>query len=161
MNDKTTTNTTQQATTPPEGNGSAGKMFTQEEVNTIVKDRLARERAKTQTSSVPSENSELDTEKAQIEAERQQLQHERNTFECERFCKEKGIDTKLIELIGSDNPEEFRAKAESLCSLFEQRQNTTAAAATVVMSSGAEHGSSLNSSTEPDGSQYFKPSGTY
>lgn len=40
MTDNNTPNTTQQANTPPEGNGTAGKMFTQEEVNNIVRERL-------------------------------------------------------------------------------------------------------------------------
>ena len=35
-----------QQTTQPEANGMAAKTFTQEEVNTIVRERLARERAK-------------------------------------------------------------------------------------------------------------------
>ena len=69
MTDNNTPNTTQQANTPPEGNGTAGKMFTQEEVNSIVKDRLARERAKGQTSGATDNSAaELDTEKAQLEA---------------------------------------------------------------------------------------------
>ena len=64
-------------------------MFTQEEVNSIVKDRLARERAKGQTSGATDNSAaELDTEKAQLEADRQKLQDERNAFECERYCKE-------------------------------------------------------------------------
>lgn len=47
MTDKNPQNTTQQENpTQPEGNGPAGKMFTQEEVNNIVRERLARERAK-------------------------------------------------------------------------------------------------------------------
>ena len=36
----------QQATTQPEANGGSGRLFTQEEVNRIVSERLARERAK-------------------------------------------------------------------------------------------------------------------
>lgn len=64
MTDNNTPNTTQQANTPPEGNGTAGKMFTQEEVNSIVKDRLARERAKGQTSGATDNSAaELDTER--------------------------------------------------------------------------------------------------
>ena len=70
MTDNNTPNTTQQENaTQPEGNGPAGKVFTQEEVNSIVKERLARERAKGQTSSTTDNSTaELDTEKAQLEA---------------------------------------------------------------------------------------------
>mgnify|MGYP000343898590 CR=1 FL=1 len=54
MTDNNTPNTTQQANTPPEGNGTAGKMFTQEEVNSIVKDRLARERRRARLRALPT-----------------------------------------------------------------------------------------------------------
>lgn len=45
-NSNMTLNTTQQTNTQPEGNGTAGKMFTQDEVNAIVQERLARQRTK-------------------------------------------------------------------------------------------------------------------
>lgn len=161
MTDNNTPNTTQQAgTTQPEGNGPAGKMFTQEEVNSIVKDRLARERAKSQTSSTTDNSAELDTEKAQLEADRQKLQDDRNAFECERYCKENGIDTQLVELIGSSAPEEFKKKAESLRSVF-AKADKKSAGTYVLVNTGMEHGSPLHGGAEPDGAQFFKPSGTY
>ena len=46
MTDNNTPNTTRQENpTQPEGNGHAGKMFTQEEVNNIVRERLNRVKA--------------------------------------------------------------------------------------------------------------------
>lgn len=46
MTDNNTLNTTQQENiTPPEDNGPAGKVFTQEEVNNIVRERLNRVKA--------------------------------------------------------------------------------------------------------------------
>lgn len=160
MTDNNTPNITQQANTPPEGNGTAGKMFTQEEVNSIVKDRLARERAKGQTSGATDNSAaELDTEKAQLEADRQKLQDERNAFECERYCKENGIDAKLVELIGNSDPEEFKHKTEALWSIFAKSQKNQPGAVAVV-STGAPHGS-MSQLKEPDGAQFFKPSGTY
>lgn len=152
MTDNNTPNTTQQeSNTQPEGNGTAGKMFTQEEVNSIVKERLARERAKGQTSDI----TDTAAEKAQLEADRQKLQDDRNTFECERYCKENGIDTKLVEIIGSSSPEEFKQKTESLRSIF----GSAASAKSVgTYSTGAAHGMELHGGDEPDGAQYFKPS---
>ena len=160
MTDNNTQNTTQQANTQPEENGTAGKMFTQEEVNSIVKDRLARERAKGQTSGTANDNAAgLDAEKAQLDADRQQLQNDRNTSECERYCKENGIDVKLIELIGSSDPEEFQKKTESLRSIFVQAQRNKSVG---TYSTGAEHGREMRGdANEPDGVQFFKPSGTY
>lgn len=158
MTDNNTPNTNQQQTTPPEGNGAAGKMFTQDEVNSIVKDRLARERAKGQTSTTTED---MDAEKAQLEAGRKQLQEERNTFGCERYCKENGLDPKLVELIGSRDPEEFKATAEALRKVFAAAETASAAPAAVRLNSGMEHGSTGNFGSEPDGAQFFKPSGTY
>ena len=60
MSENTNMETQQQTTTPtPEETG--GRMFTQEEVNRIVSDRLARERAK-------AEPSPLDEREAAIKA---------------------------------------------------------------------------------------------
>ena len=161
MTDNNTPNTTQQAGTQPEGNGTAGKVFTQEEVNSIVKDRLARERAKGQTSDTTDDSSaKLDAEKAQLEADRQKLQDDRNAFECERYCKENGIDTQLVELIGSSAPEEFKKKAESLRSVFAKADKKSAGTC-VLVNTGMEHGEPLHGGAEPDGAQFFKPSGTY
>ena len=161
MTDNNTPNTTQQANnTQPEGNGPAGKVFTQEEVNSIVKDRLARERAKSQTAGSGEDSTDqLENEKAQLEADRKKLQDERNTFECERYCKENGIDTQLVELIGSSNPEDFKKKAETLSSIFARAQAGKSGIVTV--NTGAEHGAPLHGGEEPDGAQFFKPSGTY
>ena len=157
MTDNNTPNTAQQEKTQPEGNGPAGKVFTQEEVNSIVKERLARERAKGQTSSTTDNSTaELDTEKAQLEADRQKLQDERNTF----YCKENGIDTSLVELIGSSDPEEFKHKTEALSSVF-IKAKAKVAGTYVVVNTGAEHGAELRGLPEPDGAQFFKPSGTY
>lgn len=160
MTDNNTPNTAQQENTQPEGNGTAGKMFTQEEVNSIVKERLARERAKGQTSgTADNPAAELDSEKTQLENDRQKLQDERNAFECERYCKENGIDTKLVDLIGSIDPEEFKEKAESLRNIFANSKNSQAGACVTGLRSCIDlsTGKSL-CGTEPDGAQYFKPS---
>lgn len=164
MTDTTNQNTPQQANSQPEGNGTAGKMFTQEEVNSIVKDRLARERAKGQTSTTDTtteqRRSELDTEKAQLEADRQQFAAERDRFECERYCKENGLDPALVNLIGGSAPDEFRKKAESLRSVFAKASTNTSAAA-VTFSTGGEHVEPRHGGNEPDGAQFFKPSAIY
>lgn len=162
MTDTTTQNTAQQTGTQPEENGTAGKMFTQEEVNSIVRDRLARERAKSQTSTTDNptdpQRSELDAEKAQLEADRQKLAADRDRFECERYCKENNLDPALVELIGSDEPDAFRTKAERLRSVFVK----AASKSTFAFSTGCEHGAELRvGGKEPDGAQFFKPSTIY
>ena len=64
-----TPNTTQQANTQPEDNGPAGKLFTQEEVNTIIRDRIARERAKyTGYDDLKAKASQADSLQAQLDS---------------------------------------------------------------------------------------------
>ena len=116
MTDNNTQNTTQQEnTTQPEGNGPAGKMFTQEEVNTIVRERLARERAKGTTTPDAATNVDTDAERKALEADRQQLIRDRQTFECEQYCKENGLDSQVI----GQHPGRDRTKslASRLCGL--------------------------------------------
>lgn len=156
MTDNNTPNTTQQEnTTQPEGNGPAGKMFTQEEVNNIVRERLARERAKGTTDPDTTQGEETDKEKAALAAERQQLQKDRQAFECERYCKENGFDTKLVELLGVDEPEAFKAKAEKIQTIFVSNANQRTGNA-VHISTGATHGSPMTPAH--DGTEYFMPS---
>ena len=155
MTDNTTPNTNQQQSTPPEGNGSTGKMFTQEEVNTIVRERLARERAKGTTEPDTTQSSEMDTEKAALAAEREKLDADRKNFECERYCKENDIDVKLVELIGADEPEKFKEKAESLRSIFANASKPVGIYE--LFSTGAPHGTPLSYS-KLDGTEFFKPS---
>ena len=155
MTDNNTQNAAQQeSTTQPEANGSAGKMFTQEEVNSIIRERLARERAKGTTAPDNAQTEDADEERAALEEERQKLAAERQSFECERYCKENGIDTQLIELLGADEPEAFKAKTEKLRSIFARIQDNNPCR--VYVNTGMPHGAPLG--REIDGTEFFKPS---
>ncbi len=156
MTDNNTQNATQQQNnTQPEGNGTAGKTFTQEEVNSIVRERLARERAKGTTNPDTTQSEGVDAEKAALAAERQQLLKDRQAFECERYCKENGFDPNLVELLGVDDPEAFKAKAEKLQSIFVSNANQRTGNS-VRISTGASHGGPMNPAH--DGTEYFMPS---
>lgn len=158
MTDNNTPNTTQQEnSTQPEGNGPAGKMFTQEEVNTIVRERLARERAKGTTTPDAATNVDTDAERKALEADRQQLIKDRQTFECEQYCKENGLDAQVIELLGVDELDAFKKKTEVLSRLF-IASNLNSSRCTVRVSSGAEHSTQLGTGYGRDGTEYFKPS---
>lgn len=156
MTDNNTQNATQQQnTTPPEENGTAGKTFTQEEVNSIVRERLARERAKG-AANPDDTGSSMDAEKAALAAEREKLDTDRRNFECERYCKENGLDTELVQMIGADETEAFKKKAEALRSIFARATDDKHVGTYTTFSTGAEHGTALHH--EPDGTEYFKPS---
>lgn len=162
MTDINTQNATQQQnTTQPEGNGAAGKMFTQEEVNNIVRERLARERAKGQTEDAAASPTQ-DTDHAErnrLEAEKEQLAADRRRFENECYCKESGISTDIIDILGDIDPAAFKEKTEKLKKAFSK--SISGAGATVLLNSGTEHGGTDSVKTEPAGAKFFKPSSIY
>lgn len=91
---------TQQPNTQPEENGGE-RMFTQDEVNRIVQDRLNRERGKTQGG---------DRE--------QQLTARENALACREYLMEKGYPANLVELFNTDDSASFEASVEKLRELF-------------------------------------------
>lgn len=107
-------NDTQKAAkTDPQENG--GKLFTQEEVNRIISERLNRERAK----SDPEQQTETDREKALRERE-EALQARENKLACTAYLKEKGIEEKYyadFEALETD-PEKFRKIVDTLGKYF-------------------------------------------
>lgn len=100
-------NNNQTTKTQPEGNGiQNGKLFTQEEVNRIVSERLARERTKTESSPTPEEQREVE------------LNARENKVTCKEYLQEKDYPSKLIEVFPTNNAEEFKSSVEKLIELF-------------------------------------------
>ena len=98
----------QGATTQPEasGNQAQGKTFTQEEVNNIVRERLARERAKAESS--------------QPDQREQDLTARENALSCREYIAEKKYPKELLELFPTDNAEQFKASVDKLLKIFPQ-----------------------------------------
>lgn len=82
--------------------GTGGKTFTQEEVNQIVSDRLARERAKQPT--------EDDREKA--------LKAREARLDCRDYLDSKKYPAALLDVIDCSNVEKFKTAAEALVGKF-------------------------------------------
>ena len=103
-------NTDQQPTTQPADNGDqgGGKMFTQEEVNQIIKDRLARERAK----SAPQEPTEE-------EKRRQEMDARENKLNCREYVQKFNLPAELLDLFDTSDFKNFTKKAE----LFQRALN--------------------------------------
>lgn len=112
MTDNTTPNTNQQQTTQPEGNGSAGKMFTQEEVNNIVRERLNR--VKTGTAEQDARATALDEREAAIQQREQAMQQKEARAACADHCKAKGYDAVFLDMLDTSNPEQFIALVDKL-----------------------------------------------
>ncbi len=105
----TNQNTEQQPTTPtPEASGDQGseRMFTQEEVNRIVSERLARDRADR------AKPSPEDTREADLKARE-------NKLTCREFVAEAGYPVELLELFDTSDSEKFRQAVEKLDGLVD------------------------------------------
>lgn len=97
MNDNTNQNTQQQTTTPtPEDSGGAGRMFTQDEVNRIVSDRLAREREKlTQQTAIDEREKALREREQAFEAKEARTAKE---AAVRAYYQQKGVTGKALEI---------------------------------------------------------------
>lgn len=91
-------------TTEPTGsNGTAPKTFTQEDVDRIVKDRLARERKKYQTT-------ELDP----LEEREQELDRRETAFNIKELLSKEKYPTELADILNYSNMDEFKEQFEAL-----------------------------------------------
>lgn len=113
MTDNNTPNTAQQEnTTPPEDNGPAGKVFTQEEVNNIVRERLNR--VKAGAAEQDERATALDEREAAVQQREQAMQQKESRAACEDHCKAKGYDTAFLDLLDTSDPERFTALLDKL-----------------------------------------------
>lgn len=113
MTETTTVNTNQQeTTTQPEGNGSTGKVFTQEEVNNIVRERLNR--VKAGAAEQDERATALDEREAAVQQREQAMQQKESRAACEDHCKAKGYDTAFLDLLDTSDPERFTVLLDKL-----------------------------------------------
>lgn len=106
MNENTNQNTEQQPTTPtPEGTG--GRTFTQEEVNKIVSDRLARAKRETAT----------DEREAALRAKEARL-------DCREYLSDKKYPVELLDILSTADVEAFKGSVERLAGLFRSMEDT-------------------------------------
>lgn len=121
--DETTQNTTQSAQldTQPEENGStqsetgaqSERLFTQDEVNRIVKERLLRERSKASN----EQNEQSAARAADLDARESRLI-------CKEFVLDNGYPHELLDAIDTSNPEEFQRKAFAIVNAVQARPVT-------------------------------------
>ncbi len=91
-----TINTTQQQTTTPTPEGTGGKLFTQDEVNKIVSDRLAREREKlTQQTAFEEREKALQEREKAFEAKEARAAKE---AAVRAYYQEKGVTGRALEV---------------------------------------------------------------
>lgn len=112
MENNTNLNNTQNQTeqgginTQPGVNGKqpdVGKLFTQDDVNRIVSERLKEERARTEPSKTNAREIEL--------SERE------NKLSCREFLAEKEYRSELLDILDTSNVERFKETVEALSKL--------------------------------------------
>lgn len=110
-NENNNQNTEQQPTTPtPEASGDQGeKLFTQAELDRIIGERLARERAK-------AEPSPEDTREADLKAREARM-------DCREFISSEGYPAALLELFDTTDVEKFKAAVEKLGGIVDLPSN--------------------------------------
>lgn len=107
MSENINQNGQQQPTTPaPEASGGQGgeRTFTQEEVNRIVADRLARERAKAEPSPADEREQALKAREAKLD--------------CREYLDAQGYPAALLDVLDSSDTAKFKASVDKLVKAF-------------------------------------------
>lgn len=106
--DKTAMQNTEPETTPtPEDAGGQGeRLFTQEELNRIVGDRLARAKRETDT----------DEREAALKAREARL-------DCREFLSDKKYPAELLDILPTADVDTFKASVEQLAGLFRNMED--------------------------------------
>lgn len=112
MNDNNQNATQQENSTQPEGNGPAGKTFTQEEVNNIVRERLNR--VKAGAAEQDERATALDAREAAVQQREQAMQQKENRAACADHCRAKGYDMAFLDLLDTSDPEQFTTLVDKL-----------------------------------------------
>ena len=109
----TTQNTEQQPTTPtPEASGAQGgeRMFTQDDVNRIVSERLARERQKTEPTAIDERETQLKARESRLDC--------RDFLEgLAKGGKAASGITGLIDVLDTSDKEKFQSTVKALLEL--------------------------------------------
>ena len=105
MDETKTVQEPQAADTHPEESGEGGRLFTQDDVNRIVTERLAREREKAARPDPLAER------------ERALLRRE-TALSCREYLREKGLPEELTEIVGAEDAPGFEAAVTRLLKLF-------------------------------------------
>lgn len=89
----------------PGANGESGKLFTQDEVNRIVSDRLNREREK-------------QTQQPEADEREQALKAREARLDCRDYLDSKSLPAALLDVLDCSDVEKFKAAASLLVEKF-------------------------------------------
>ena len=90
----------------PGAKGEGGKLFTQDDVNRIVSERLARDRADRAAASSPADDRERD------------LKARESRLDCREYLSSKSYPAELLDILDTSDVDKFKASADRLRELF-------------------------------------------
>lgn len=90
---------------PGVNGGTGGKTFTQEEVNRIVSDRLAREREKL-------------TQQPAVDEREQALKAREARLDCRDYLEQKKLPAALLDVLDSSDVEKFKTATDAMIKAF-------------------------------------------
>ena len=101
--------------------GKSQKLFTQEEVNAIIKKRLERikpdEAIRTEA---PSADATFELNKREEELAKEKL-----TLECRNYLSTQGYDQKYMDFITADSLDDFKSSADMLNDIIERERRSS------------------------------------
>ena len=95
--------------------GTEGKTFTQEDVNRIVQERLAKERSKA------SNNEELEKRTAELDKRAADLEAKENRFNTLSVLRSAGYPDELADVIKCGSAEELKKSMEVIDKIIKER----------------------------------------
>ena len=107
-------NTTPSAAQQPENNGSE-RMFSQSELNTIIADRLARERSK--AGDLDAREKDLKAREEALEAKSQRFNQWEAREACKQYLTDNHISTALLDKLDTSDPEAFKTAVKAVQSV--------------------------------------------
>lgn len=105
MSEEIKNNETQQQPTQPADNGAGDKVFTQDDVNRIVSERLARDR-------------ESRSSQQQNEEKENALKAREARLDCREFVKAEEYPEALLDILDTSSVDKFKETVEKLSDLF-------------------------------------------
>ena len=108
--------------------GTGGKTFTQEDVNRIVSERLARDRADRAAAPSPADDRERD------------LKAREARLDCREYLASQGHPVELLDILDTSDVDKFKASADRLRELFGAQPQSRKDLPQIVMPSSSSGG---------------------
>ena len=99
------------------------KLFTQEEVDSIIRKRLERYKA----NEPAKESKELEEREEALIRREKELEKRSFSFDCRDYLRMNGYDSSFIDLITADSLDEFKDKADKLHAIIEDEHRQSSA----------------------------------